>query len=101
MGQKGERQVLDHTIASFSASPTYVRDQGVQHLVASTRAVSFRWVGHMVCIEVIGIPALKCQICDEQSYDLTLLHASKAPCVDVSSGETCEHRICLNNSPPN
>lgn len=27
----------------------------------------------MVCIEVIGIPMLKCQIYDEQSYDLTLL----------------------------
>ena len=65
--------MLDYSRADFSAPSTCGRDQGVQRLVASTRAVPFQRVGHVACIEVVGIPALKCQVCDEQSYDLTLL----------------------------
>ncbi len=37
------------------------------------RAVPFRQVGCVPCIEVVGIPTLKCQVCNVQTYDLTLL----------------------------
>ena len=65
--------MLDHIIAGFSAPSTCGRDQGMQRLVASTRAVPFRRVGRVACIRVVGVPAFQCQVCDEQSYDLTLL----------------------------
>ena len=65
--------MLDHYMPGFSAPSTCGCDQGMQRLVASTRAVPFRQVGRVPCIEVVGIPALKCQVCDEQSYNLTLL----------------------------
>lgn len=65
--------MLDHTIPGFSAPSTCGHDQGMQCLVASTRAVPFRRVGCVPCIEVVGIPALKCQVCDVQTYDLSLL----------------------------
>jgi hypothetical protein len=52
------------------------------------RAVPFRRVGHMACIEVVGIPALRCQICDEQSYDLILLaHIESVLCRRVEQGD--------------
>jgi len=65
--------MLEHIIPSFSAPSTGVRDQGMQRLVASMRAVPFRRIGPVAGIEVVGIPALQCQVCGEQSYDLTLL----------------------------
>ena len=65
--------MLDHTILGLSASSTCRHDQGLQRLVASTRAVPFRQVGCERCIEVVGIPALKCQVCNAQTYDLSLL----------------------------
>jgi hypothetical protein len=65
--------MLDHIILSFSVSSTCGHDQNTQHLVASTRAVPFQRVGCIRCIEVVGIPVLKCQVCDVQSYDLSLL----------------------------
>ena len=65
--------MLDHIIPGFSAPSACERDQGVQYLVASIRTVPFLRVGRVACIEVVGIPALKCQVCDEQIYDLTLL----------------------------
>jgi hypothetical protein len=71
--QKGEQLMLDHTIACFSVPSTCGHDPGVQRLVASMRPVSFRQVGCVPCIEVVGIPALKCQVCTSQTYDLSLL----------------------------
>ncbi len=65
--------MLDNIITSFLVPSTCGRDQGMQALVASTRAVPFRRLGRVACIEVVGIPALRCQFCDEQTYDLTLL----------------------------
>lgn len=65
--------MLNDSRAGFSAFPTCEHDPGVQCLVASTRAVPFRQVGCVPCIEVVGIPALKCQVCDVQTYDLSLL----------------------------
>jgi hypothetical protein len=65
--------MLDHTILGFSAPSTCEHDQGMQRLVASTRAVPFRRIGCVPCIEVVGIPALKCQVCHVQTYDLSLL----------------------------
>lgn len=49
------------------------RDQGVQRLVVSERAVPFLRIGPVARIEVIGIPALRCQVCGEQLYDLDVL----------------------------
>ncbi len=49
------------------------RDQGAQRLVASTRAVPFLRIGPLPRIEVVGIPALRCQVCGEQLYDLDVL----------------------------
>ena len=49
------------------------RDLGVQRLVASTRAVPFLRIGPLPRIEVVGIPALRCQVCGEQLYDLDVL----------------------------
>jgi hypothetical protein len=63
---------LNHT-TSFSVPSTCERDQGVQHLVASARAVPFLGTRGLARIEVVGIPTLRCQVCDEQLYDLTLL----------------------------
>jgi hypothetical protein len=71
--QKGEQLMLDHIILGFSAPSTCGHDQSVQRQVASTRAVPFRQVGCVPCIEVVGIPTLKCQGCTLQTYDLTLL----------------------------
>jgi hypothetical protein len=65
--------MLDHITLGFSAPSTCEHDLGMQRLVASTRAVPFRQVGHIPCIEVVGIPALKCQVCTSQTYDLILL----------------------------
>jgi hypothetical protein len=65
--------MLNHIMPGLSAPSTCGRDQGMQHLVASTRAVPFLRVGRLSRIEVVGIPALKCQVCDEQIYDVTLL----------------------------
>ncbi len=65
--------MLDHTILGFSAPSTCGHDQDMQRLVASTRAVPFRQVGYGACIEVVGVPTLKCQVCDVQTYDLSLL----------------------------
>lgn len=58
---------------AFPAPSTCERDRGVQHLVASMRAVPFLRIGGVARIEVVGIPALRCQICGEQIYDLALL----------------------------
>ena len=58
---------------SFPMPSTCERDQGVRHLVASMRAVPFLRIGRVPRIEVVGIPALKCQVCNEQIYDLALL----------------------------
>ncbi len=63
--------MLDTT--SFPISSTCERDQGVQHLVASRCPVLFLQIGPVAHIEVIGIPALRCQVCHEQLYDLDLL----------------------------
>jgi hypothetical protein len=63
----------EHIIPSFSVPSTCKHDPGVQRLVTSTRAVPFRQIGCVPCIEVVGIPALRCQVCHEQSYDLILL----------------------------
>ena len=65
--------MLDKHTTSFPISSTCERDQGVQHLVASARAVPFLRIGDVARIEVIGIPVLKCQVCHEQLYDLALL----------------------------
>ena len=65
--------MLGHTILGFSSPSICGHNKGVQRLVASTRAVPFRQVGCIPCIEVVGIPALKCQVCDVQTYDLSLL----------------------------
>ena len=65
--------MLDHIILGFSAPSTCGHDQGMQRLMASTRAVPFRQVGCVPCIEVAGIPTLKCQVCNVHTYDLTLL----------------------------
>ncbi len=56
--------MLDTT--SFPISSTCERDQGVQHLVASRCPVPFLQIGPVARIEVIGIPALRCQVCHEQ-----------------------------------
>ena len=58
---------------AFPAPSICERDQGVQRLVASTRAVPFLQFGRLSRIEVVGIPALQCQICGEQLYDLDVL----------------------------
>ncbi len=63
--------MLDTT--SFPIPSTCERDQGVQHLVASRRSVPFLRIGPVARIEVIGIPALRCQVCGEQLYDLDVL----------------------------
>lgn len=89
--------MLDYSRADFSAPSTCGRDQGVQRLVASTRAVPFQRVGHVACIEVVGIPALKCQVCDEQSYDLTLLAHIESVLSMCASRVMCRHRIRLSN----
>ncbi len=65
--------MLDNATIGFLVYSTCERDQGVQDLVASTRAVQFRRIGRVPCIEVVGIPAFRCRNCDEQTYDLTLL----------------------------
>lgn len=65
--------MLDQIILGFSAPSTCGHDQDMQCLVASTRAVPFRQVECVPCIEVAGIPTLKCQVCNVQTYDLTLL----------------------------
>ena len=65
--------MLDHITLGFSAPSTCGHDKGMQRLVASTRAVPFRRIGCVPCIEVVGIPALKCLVCDVQTYDLSLL----------------------------
>jgi hypothetical protein len=65
--------MLNQIISGFSVPSICGHDQGVQHLAASTHAVSFRRIGRVPCIEVMGIPVLRCQVCGEQSYDLTLL----------------------------
>ena len=65
--------MLDHTTLGFSTLSTCWHDPEVQRPVASTRAVPFRQAGHVACIEVVGVPALRCKVCGEQSYDLTLL----------------------------
>lgn len=65
--------MLDMNTTSFPISSTCERDQGVQHLVASMRAVPFLRIGDVARIEVIGIPALCCQVCHEQIYDLDVL----------------------------
>ena len=65
--------MLDKHTTNFPISSTCERDQGVQHLVASARAVPFLRIGRLSRIEVIGIPALHCQTCHEQLYDLALL----------------------------
>ncbi len=63
----------DLITTSFPAPSRCCRDQGVQHLVASARAVPFRQIGRLSRIEVVGIPALRCQVCDEQIYNLDVL----------------------------
>ena len=65
--------MLDKDTRAFPVPSTCERDQGVQHLVASARAVPFLGTRGVARIEVIGIPALRCQVCGEQLYDLTLL----------------------------
>jgi len=65
--------MLDKITTAFPTPSTCERDQGVQHLVASMRAVPFLQIGRVVRIEVVGIPALRCQICSSQIYDLALL----------------------------
>lgn len=65
--------MLDKAIVDFSVPSICRHDPGVKHFVASRRAVPFP---QSVCgarIEVVGIPALRCPLCGEQSYDLTLL----------------------------
>ncbi len=65
--------MLDKITTAFPTPSTCERDQGVQHLVASMRAVPFLQIGRVARIEVVGIPALRCQICSSQIYDLALL----------------------------
>lgn len=65
--------MLDNITTAFPAPSTCERDLGVQHLVASRRSVPFLRIGRVARIEVVGIPALRCQVCNEQIYDLTLL----------------------------
>lgn len=63
---------------AFPAPSICERDQGVQRLVASTRAVPFLRIGSVARIEVVGIPALRCQVCGEQLYDLNVLARIKS-----------------------
>ena len=63
-----EKQIIRDILGAFSGPSTCERDQGVQHLVASRPTVPFLRIGGVDRIEVVGIPALRCQI-----YDLTLL----------------------------
>jgi len=65
--------MLGKNTGAFPVPSTCKRDQGVQRLVASMRAVPFLRIGRVARIEVVCIPALRCQVCDEQLYDLTLL----------------------------
>ncbi len=65
--------MLDNILLGLSTPSTCGHNQDMQHLVVSERAVPFRQIGHMACIEVVGIPALRCPICDEQIYNLDLL----------------------------
>ncbi len=65
--------MLDNITTAFPSPSTCERDQGVQHLVASRRSVPFLRIGCVARIEVVGIPALRCQVCNEQIYDLALL----------------------------
>jgi hypothetical protein len=65
--------MVDHITPGFSGPSTCDHDQGMQLLVTSTRAVPFWQIECVPHIEVIGIPAHRCQVCGEQSYDLTLL----------------------------
>ncbi len=65
--------MLDKHTTSFPIPSACERDQGMQHLVASARSVPFLRIGRVARIEVIGIPALRCQTCHEQLYDLVLL----------------------------
>jgi YgiT-type zinc finger domain-containing protein len=65
--------MLDKNTGAFPPPSTCERDQGAQRLVSSRRSVPFLRIGGVTRIEVMGIPALQCQVCDEQIYDLTLL----------------------------
>ncbi len=65
--------MFDNSTGALPVSSICERDQGAQDQVASMRAVPFLRIGGVARIEVIGIPALRCQVCDEQLYDLTLL----------------------------
>jgi hypothetical protein len=65
--------MLDKNTEGFSAPLTCKRDQGMQRLVPSERAVPFLRIGGVARIEVVGIPALECQVCYERLYDLDVL----------------------------
>ncbi len=78
----------DLNMTSFPVPSTCARDQGVQHLVASARAVPFQRIGRVARIEVVGIPALQCQVCHEQIYDLDVLaHIERALQRRIAQGQ--------------
>ena len=55
--------MFDKSTEAFPAPSTCERDQGVQHLVTSRRAVPFLRIRRVARIEVTGIPARECQAC--------------------------------------
>lgn len=52
--------MLDKSTGAFPVPATCERDQAVQRLVASIRAVPFLRIGDVARIEVVGIPAIQC-----------------------------------------
>ncbi|MGH3180616.1 MAG: hypothetical protein ACRDOE_01700 [Streptosporangiaceae bacterium] len=80
--------MLGNITTAFPAPSTCERDRGVQHLVASRRSVPFLRIGCVARIEVVGIPALRCQVCNEQVYDLALLaHIERVLLGRVAQGQ--------------
>ena len=93
--------MLENAMTGFLVSSTCERDQGVQDLVASTRAVQFRRIRYVPCIEVVGVPAFRCRNCGEQTYDLTLLaHIESVLHKRVGQGEV-QTRYTFEQLAPN
>lgn len=80
--------MLDKHTTSSSIPSTCERDQGVQHLVTSRRAVPFLRIGGVARIEVTGIPALECQVAMSSSTTSTRLHALRMLCRGASQRDT-------------
>jgi hypothetical protein len=65
--------MLDQHTTNFPAPSLCEHDPGVQRLVVSRQPVPFLQIGDVARIEVVGIPALRCQVCGDQRYNLDVL----------------------------